>query len=173
MHAYSSVDIKTQYVINDSLIVVACRESACHIRAQPTANMAPKLSAKAVATSRTKAAGELLSQTKRCRELAEQRKTLKAALKKVQVDRIKASRKARKLKAKASKTDLSELMQMMIMKAYIVGEEERANSGGASSSTDPWIPKDAKEAFDKIQATCADVAHESVAQFANFLRDGA
>ena len=80
---------------------------------------------------------------------------------------------ARKLKAKASKTDLGELMQMMIMKAYIVGEEERTKSGGASSSTDPWIPKDAKEAFDKIQSTCAADAHESVAQFASFLRDGA
>ena len=171
MHAYSSVDIKTQYVINDSLIVVACRESACHIRAQPTANMAPKLSAKAVATSRTKAAGELLSHSKQAKSLADQRKTLKAALKKIAVDKRKANRQARKLKAKASKTDLSELMQMMIMKAYIVGEEERANSGGASSSTDPWIPKDAKEAFDKIQASCANKEIVSVAQFAKSLLD--
>ena len=77
------------------------------------------------------------------------------------------------MKAKAAKTDLGELMQMMIMKAYIVGEEERAKSGAASANTDPWIPKDAKEAFDKIQATCAESAHESVAQFATFLRDGA
>ena len=135
--------------------------------------MPPKLSAKAVATSRTKAAGELLSHSKQARSLADQRKTLKAALKKIAVDKKKAARQARKLKAKAAKTDLGELMQMMIMKAYIVGEEERAKSGGASSSTDPWIPKDAKEAFDKIQGTCANVAHGSVAEFANFLRDGA
>ena len=108
--------------------------------------------------------------SKQARELADQRKVLKATLKKLAKDKKTAARNARKLKAKASKIDLAELMQMLIMKAYIVCEEEKAKSGGASSSTDPWIPKNATEAFETIQKVCPQVAQQSVASFATLLR---
>ena len=74
------------------------------------------------------------------------------------------SRKAKNLKMKASKTDLSELLQIMMMKAYVVADEKKASSGGALSSTDTWTPADAKEAFEVVQEAvqakqCTDVAN--------------
>ena len=48
-----------------------------------TASMAPKLSQKAVATIRTKKAGELLKDSKQVKDLADQRKALKATLRKL------------------------------------------------------------------------------------------
>ena len=80
-------------------------------------------------------------------------------------------RKAKALKAKASKCDLGELMQMMMMKAYVVGEEEAASSGSASSSTQPWKPKDPKEAFEKIQSFMQSKASEDVSEFARSLSE--
>ena len=123
--------------------------------------------------NRTKAAGELLSSSKAIKDLAEQRKALKVTLGKLAKQTKKAAREARKLKAKASKVDLAELMQMMVMKAYIVGEEEKAKSSQASSSTDPWVPKDAKEAFEKIHTACTEDTKLDVAAFANLLRSEA
>ena len=136
-----------------------------------TASMAPKLSQKAVATIRTKKAGELLKDSKQVKDLADQRKALKATLRKLSHQKKKASRAARKLKMKAAKTDLNELLQMIIMKAYIVAEESKAKEGGSSSSTDPWIPQNAKEAFEQNQESCPD--HDvDVAKFAQILKEG-
>ena len=155
------------------MIFGAWNERACHSGVLSTQAMAPKSAAQALATSRTKAAGELLLPSKQARELADKRKVLKTTLKKLAQEKKKAARVARKLKATASKTDLGELMQMLIMKAYIVCEEDKAKSGGASSSTDPWIPKNATEAFETIQKVCPEVAEQSVASFATLLRGSA
>lgn len=78
-------------------------------------------------------------------------------------------RKAKALKAKAAKCDLGELMQMMMMKAYVVGEEQSASSGGSSSSSEPWTPKDPKEAFDKIQSFMQNNSEQHISDFARQL----
>ena len=135
--------------------------------------MAPKAAAKAAAMGRTKAAGQLLTSSKEVKNLSEQKKALRATLSKLAQQKKKAQREARKLKAKANKTDLGELLQMMMMKAYIVGEEQKSRSEGASSSTDPWVPANAKEAFQKICQACSTSDEDDVASFANLLRDGA
>ena len=133
--------------------------------------MPPKMSQKAVATIRTKKAGELLKDSQQVKTLADQRKALKVTLRKLSHEKKKASRAAQKLKLKAAKTDLNELLQMIIMKAYIVVEENKEKNGGSSSSTDPWIPQNAKEAFEKIQESCPD--HDvDVAKFAQILKEG-
>ena len=135
--------------------------------------MAPKAAAKALATSRTKAAGQLLASSKQLKSLAEQKKALKATLSKLAQQKKKAAREARALKAKASKTDLGELLQMMMMKAYIVGEEEKSKSSDASSSSAPWIPSNAKDAFEKICEASQSANPDDVSSFANLLRDAA
>ena len=133
--------------------------------------MPPKMSQKAVATIRTKKAGELLKDSKQVKDLGDQRKALKATLRKLSQQKKKASRAAQKLKMKAAKTDLNELLTMIIMKAYIVAEETKAKSGGSSASTDPWIPQNAKEAFEKIQESCPE-HNVDVASFAKMLKEG-
>ena len=64
-------------------------------------------------------------------------------------------------------------MQMMMMKAYILTEEARVKEGGSSSSTDAWVPKNAKEAFEVIQKNLAQEAKSEVAALARELRDSA
>ena len=84
-------------------------------------------------------------------EFGRTKKGFESHLEQVGTTKKKAAREARALKAKASKTDLGELLQMMMMmKAYIVGEEEKTRSSDASSSSEPWIPQNAKDAFQKF-----------------------
>ena len=129
--------------------------------------MAPKATAKAAACARTKAASSVLETSKAVKSLGEQRQELKKTMLKLAAEKKKALRSARKIKAKAAKTDLGELFQMMMMKACIIVQEKKEeSSGGASSSSDPWIPANPAEAFSKIQELQTAQSQAEVMEFA-------
>ena len=91
-------------------------------------------------------------------------------------EKKKAQRQARNLKVKAAKCDLGELLQILMMKAFVLGEEiksKASGSEGASSSSEPWMPKDPKEAFDKIQELVSQTEQAEVTKFAATLRASA
>ena len=134
--------------------------------------MAPKTLSRIEKISRSRTAGELLGPSKAFKELQEKKKALKVTLASIANQKKKVAREARKLKAKACKTSVNDLMQMLVMKAFVVGEEEKDKDPTASSSASPWIPKDAKEAFDKIhEATTGK--DSDVSAFAKELRSTA
>ena len=81
----------------------------------------------------------------------------------------KVARKTKALKAKASKTDLAELLQIMMMKAYIVADEKASSSGGASSSSEPWTPANPAEALQVVQEAVNEKQSKEVANFAQEL----
>ena len=124
------------------------------------------LSRKATLTARTKAAGEVLEHAKLMKQMAKDKVKLKEGLLKLRADRKKAARKCRTLKAKAAKTDLSELLQIMMMKAYIVSQEKHEAAGGASSSTEPWVPSNPKEAFEVIEEAVDKMQSDEVSKLA-------
>ena len=77
---------------------------------------------------------------------------------------------AKRLKAKAQATDMTDLMQIIVMKASMVEQETQSKSGGSSSSTDPWTPTSPKEAFDKIHDLLSDSDNAEIERFAAALR---
>ena len=130
---------------------------------------------KADRSARTKRAGACLQAQQESDKLGEEKKTLRASLKKLAQEKKKAQRKAKALKEKAQKISLTDMMQMMMMKAFILSEEQRESSGSSSSSssTEPWKPKNVQEAFQKkYEVTCSKEQGE-VAAFANLLREEA
>ena len=82
-----------------------------------------------------------------------------------------ARRRQAKLKEKARKTELSELLQIIMMKAYILAEEKKTKSGAGSSTDQPWTPANPKEAFDVIHDTVTASETAEVAEFAKELQD--
>ena len=130
--------------------------------------MAPK----GALMARTKKAGTVLSSQQESDKLAEEKKKLKASLLQINKDKKKANRKARALKLKASKINLSDLLQMMMMKAFVLSEEEAEKNGARSSSSsgEPWRPKNAKEAFEKIVEVTNSKEAAEVAKFAKELQ---
>ena len=100
---------------------------------------------------------------------------MRACLKKLALEKRKAQRKARALKEKAGKINLADLMQMVMMKAFILSEEKReaASSSSSSSSTEVWKPKNAQDAFNKIFELTNASEREEVASFAKELREEA
>lgn len=108
----------------------------------------------------------------RVRQARRGEKKLKASLLQITKDKKKANRKARALKLKASKINLSDLLQMMMMKAFVLSEEEAEKNGARSSSSsgEPWRPKNAKEAFEKIVEVTNSKEAAEVAKFAKELQ---
>ena len=100
---------------------------------------------------------------------------MRASLKTLAQEKKKAQRKAKALKEKAQKISLPDMMQMMMMKAFILSEEQRESSGSSSSSssTEPWKPKNVKEAFQKICEVSFCKEQGEVTTFANLLREEA
>ena len=132
--------------------------------------MAPKL-APSEKCLRTKKAGSLLASQMLADQLREQKKQLKSNLKALAASRKKAMRQARALKAKANKTDMKELMQIIVMKASLADQDHQANiAGGASSSSDAWTPQSPTEAFAKIQDVLSEEDKKTVEEFAAALR---
>ena len=99
--------------------------------------------------ARTKKAGGVLESKQKTKAIDVQRDSLKAQLAKCRAEKKKAEKQATKLRQKANKTTLSELMQIMMMKAYIIHEEQNP-SGASSSSSEPWKPANAREAFEIV-----------------------
>jgi len=84
---------------------------------------------------------------------------LKAQLHEAAKDKRKKNKQLRKLKSKAAKCNVLELMQIMMLKAYLMNEANReatAGDGASASSSDEWRPKSFREAFAKIEALMGD-----------------
>ena len=89
------------------------------------------------------------------KKIDEEREQLKAELQKRAEEKKNRAREIRKLKEKTSKTNVAEIMQMMMLKAYLMNEEKRATGGQSSSSassSEEWRPKNPVEAFEKLQS---------------------
>ena len=128
---------------------------------------------KSVIWARTKKAGSLLAAQKETDMLVDQKK-LRAAMARIQKDKKNAARRAKALKAKAANVSLNDLLQMLMMKAFVLNEEAKEKTGSSSaSSTDVWIPKDPKEAFQMISDLSSSMEEQQVADFANLLRTDA
>ena len=79
------------------------------------------------------------------------------------------------MKRKAAKINLSDLLQMLVMKGFVVAEEQQEAQGSSSSSSsgDAWKPKDPREAFNKIYEVISCKEQVEVATFASQLREEA
>ena len=132
--------------------------------------MAPKADAATEKTKRTKKAGALLAAQMHSDSLVAQKKELKKNMQALAKERKKAMRTAKRLRAKAQATDMTDLMQIIVMKASLVEQEAKSQSGGSSSSTDPWTPTSPKEAFDKINELLSDSDNAEIERFAAALR---
>ncbi len=118
------------------------------------AAMAPKLSV-AEKCQRTRRATLVLRGSSEVQELEKESARLKAELHQAAKEKRKKNRQLRKLKAKASKCNVLELMQIMMLKAYLMNEAKRqegSGRGGAASSSEEWRPKSFRDAFAKIEA---------------------
>ena len=97
-----------------------------------------------------KSAAKLLLASKTAQSLQEKKLELKTEIQRLAALRKKAQRRARNLKKKASKIDASELMQMVMMKAFVLNKASTEGNSTGSSSSDEWIPMNAQAAMDKI-----------------------
>ena len=137
--------------------------------------MAPKLASSASPTAKkcsdTKAAGKILSAAKKADVLQSEKSRLKEAITKLQNEKKKELRRVRALKKKASKVDLADLMQMLMMKAYLHAKSEASSSSsGASSSSADWVPANGIEALDKLRMLATTCQHPEVKAFAETLK---
>ena len=117
----------------------------------------------------------LLAASQKQALLRKQNKECRDRMQNLRKETKKAARQARTLKAKAAKTQVGELMQMLMMKAFILVDEKRESGllgAAAASSTEPWKPANPKEAFDVIHATLTETEAVAVANFAEGLRVG-
>jgi len=134
--------------------------------------MAPKLQGartRKQKSSDSKAAGKILKASQEAVNLQEKKKTLKDQMARIQAEKKKQERRARTLKKKAAKCDLTELMQMLMMKAFLFNKQTAAEGSGSASSTDAWIPKDADDALDKLKTLAGHSANPEVLEFAKTL----
>ena len=137
--------------------------------------MAPKtVSPSAVKkVSDTKAAGQVLDAAQAVKNLLDKKKELKDAMGNLALVKKKEERKVRALKKKAGKLDLSDLMQMLVMKAYLHSKaQEESSSSSSSSSTQPWVPKNGAEAVDRLKELCETCQRPEVLAFAKTLKAG-
>ena len=97
-----------------------------------------------------KTAAKILEESKTAKSLQLRKNELKQEIQKLAVQRKAAQRKARNFKKKAAKIDASELMQMVMMKAFVLNKASGESSNGASSSSEEWVPVNAQAAMDRI-----------------------
>lgn len=98
-----------------------------------------------------KTAGKILEESKTAKSLQIRKNELKSEIQKLAVQRKAAQRKARNLKKKAANIDASALMQMVMMKAFVLNKASAESStSGASSSGEEWVPVNAQAAMDRI-----------------------
>ena len=97
-----------------------------------------------------KSAAKILQESKTAKSLQLRKNELKQEIQKLAVQRKAAQRKARNLKKKAAKIDASELMQMVMMKAFVLNKASDETSNSASSSSEEWVPVNAQAAMDRI-----------------------
>ena len=139
------------------------------------AAMPPKLTT-AEKSQRTRRATLVLKASADLKKIDEEREKLKVELQKRAIAKKKRAREIRRLKDKASKTNVADIMQMMMLKAYLMNEEKREAGDDASasaSSTDEWRPKNPVEAFEKLQSLLGpSIEVDQLSGFAAELRSG-
>ena len=121
--------------------------------------------------SDTKAASKVLDSAQAVKTLASKKLELKDAMSKLAVAKKKQERKVKTLKKKASKLDLSDLMQMLMMKAFYHAKHEAEGSSSSSSSSDLWVPKNGADAVDRLKELAETCQHPEVMAFAKTLKD--
>ena len=122
--------------------------------------------------SDTKAATKVLDSAQAVKNLMDKKKELKEAMGKLALAKKKEERKVKALKKKASKVDLSDLMQMLMMKAFLHSKAQAESSGSASSSsTEPWVPKNGADAVERLKELCETCQHPEVMAFAKTLKE--
>lgn len=136
--------------------------------------MAPKvaMSPRAKKAADMKAAGKVLLAQQEKQKIDKQKKDLKSEMTKLAKDRKKQERKMRTLKAKAQKIDLTELMQMLMMKAFLLQKNatDMGLCSSASSSSEAWVPKDGPDALNKLTELAGLSTDPEVVSFAATLR---
>lgn len=118
-------------------------------------------------------AGKVLKAAQDMEVIHQQRDALRQELKSMYRETRKRQRKVAALKKKAAKVDLTDLMQMLMMKAYIHNvKHSRAveSQSGASSSDSPWVPRDGVEALDRLRMLAASCTDPEVIAFAESMR---
>jgi predicted phage gp36 major capsid-like protein len=133
-----------------------------------------KTRARSVAISRQ--AGKVLKAAQDVVEIQKEREKLRGDLRAMYREARKRQRKIAQLKKKAYKVDLADLMQMLMMKAYIHSvkhEREIESRGGASSSSSTaWVPRNGVEALDRLRLLAASCTDPEVVAFAETLKIG-
>ena len=153
------------------------QDGSGHIRSAPPRSrtglaMAPKAASPAgKKASDTKAATKVLDSAQAVKTLATKRAELKEAMAKLQVAKKKEERKMKNLKKKASKLDLSDLMQMLMMKAFYHAKAEAETSSSSSSSTAVWVPKNGADAVERLKELAETCQHPEVMAFAKTLKE--
>ncbi len=121
-----------------------------------------------VAVSRQ--AGKVLKAAQDAANIQQQRSELKSQLKNLYKESRARQRKISMLKKKAAKVDLSDLMQMLMMKAYVHNvrhqKEVEKRTGTSQSSTDVWMPRDGVEALDRLRLLASSCTDPEVTEFA-------
>ena len=122
----------------------------------------------------SKAATKILTAFKDKQHVEEKKKQLKKEMKQLAMQKKSKDRQLRILKQKAQKIDLTELMQMLMMKAFLLSKDAAASASASGSGgpvpAEPWIPKDGPEAVKKLAELTSMSQHPEVLEFAKTLR---
>ena len=130
----------------------------------PGAAMPPRSADLSLKVSASRAATKCLKASKECLELDAKREEVRKQLKALSAARRKESRKIAYIKKKCSKLKLSELMEIVVLKAVQIDRQASGGSssssssstGGSSSSSQAWIPTSESEAFARIVQSIED-----------------
>jgi hypothetical protein len=121
----------------------------------------------------SKAATNILSAFKDKQQVEVKKNELKKEMKQLAMQKKAKDRQLRSLKQKAQKIDLTELMQMLMMKAFLLSKDAAASSGASGSgdpAAEPWVPKDGPEAVKRLAELTSSSQHPEVLEFAKTLR---
>jgi hypothetical protein len=119
----------------------------------------------------SKAATKILTASKEKQSIEDKKKTLRKQMSMLAKEKKAKERQLKNLKKKAQKIDLTELMQMLMMKAFLLSKDAAESGSCAAASTDgPWIPKDGPEAVQRLAELTSMSSHPEVVNFAKTLR---
>ena len=135
----------------------------------PGTAMPPRSADLALKVSASRAATKCLKASKECLDLDVKREEVRKQLKALSAARRKESRKIAYIKKKCSKLKLSELMEIVVLKAVQIDRQASSGSsssssssstGGSSSGASAWVPRTESEAFARIVQSIHDGSQE-------------
>ena len=118
-------------------------------------------------------AGKVLKAAKDAEDINQQRAKLKEEMRTLYRESRNRQRKITAPQKKAARIDLTDLMQMLMMKAYVHNvrhEREQSTSSSAASSSSTWVPRDGVEALDRLRMLAASCQDPEVVEFAKSMR---